>query len=72
MILSTNRDSDKAQDFVQTLQKVGPAMGIDVTRRCSIITLENDRTETFLNNIKRNLTASTQLVSPVGSCYMYM
>lgn len=64
MVLSTGRDADKAQDFVQTLQKVGPAMGIDVSRRCAMITLDNDRTETFLNNIKRNLNSSTQLVSP--------
>lgn len=62
MILSTRRDAEKAQDFVQTLQKVGPAMGIQVTRHCNMIALDNDRTDTFLNNIKGNLEKSTQMV----------
>lgn len=62
MILSTRRDSDKAQDFVQTLQKVGPAMGIQVSRSYNMIALDNDRTDTFLNNIKSNLEKTTQMV----------
>ena len=30
MVISTQRDSQLAGDFVQTLQKVGPPMGIRV------------------------------------------
>lgn len=62
MVLSTNRDADKAQDFVSTMQRVGPAMGIQVNRRCNMITLDNDRTDNFLRNIKNNLTERTQMV----------
>jgi hypothetical protein len=63
MVLSTSRDADKAQDFVSTMQRVGPAMGIQVNRRCNMITLDNDRTENFTRNIRNNLTERTQMVS---------
>lgn len=65
MILSTKRDLDKAKDFMMTLQKVGPAMGISIANRYNQLVLDNDRTDNFLSNIENNLTRNTQLVSIV-------
>ena len=41
--------------------KVGPPMGFNVGEPYAI-QLENDRTDTILNKIKRNLDPSTQMV----------
>lgn len=65
-ILSTGRDQDKAVDFYQTLQKVGPAMGIEVNNRCQTIRTNDDRTDTFLRAIRDNLTEKTQMVCMVA------
>ncbi len=52
VVVCTKRDGRIAEDFVETLAKVGPAMGIEVNRRCKIIALDNDRTDAFLRSIK--------------------
>ena len=63
MVLSTRRDADKAQDFVQTLQKVGPPMGMKVGRP-NMIELPTDKNDVLLDAITSNLRPdSTQLVS---------
>ena len=63
MVLSTRRDADKAQDFVQTLQKVGPPMGMKVGRP-NMIELPTDKSDVLLDAISNNLRRdSTQLVS---------
>ena len=61
-IISTGRDNDKARDFYQTLMKVGPAMGIQVNNRCQTLQTKDDRTDSFTNMIKQNLTNNTQMV----------
>lgn len=61
-IISTNRDSDKARDFLMTLQKVGPAMGIQVNARAQTLMTRDDRTDTFLTMIRSNLKETTQMV----------
>lgn len=63
MVIATNRDGDKARDFMQTLGKVGPPMGIEVNgRNANMLFLENDRTESFTRSIENNLTRNTQMV----------
>ncbi len=64
LVVSTRRDDDKAQDFVHTLAKVGPPMGINVNARdFDYATLDNDRTDNFVKSISSRVTQSTQLVS---------
>lgn len=50
------------QDFIQTLQRVGPPMGFRVGDPYAL-ELHNDRTDTILRTITKNLTANTQMVS---------
>ena len=50
------------QDFIQTLQRVGPPMGFKVGEPYAV-ELTNDRTDTILRTITKNLTANTQMVS---------
>lgn len=61
MILFTGRDAPKAQDFIQTLQRVGPPMGFRVGEPYAL-ELQNDRTDTILRTITKNLTKDTQMV----------
>ena len=63
MIISTRRDQDKVQDFLHTIKKVGPPMGIGVSNRCNVTVLDNDRTDNFLSAIDKNVTPDTQMVS---------
>ena len=49
------------QDFIQTLQKVGPPMGFQVGEPYAIA-LPNDRTDTILREIGKKLTDKTQMV----------
>ena len=50
------------QDFIQTLQRVGPPMGFRVGEPYAL-ELQNDRTDTILRTITKNLTKDTQMVS---------
>ncbi len=65
LIVSTERDRDKANDFQQTMERVGPPMGIKVNRDPRIIALKNDRTDSFLSCIEASVTRETQMVSSV-------
>ncbi|XP_060081293.1 piwi-like protein 1 [Ylistrum balloti] len=61
VICYTRRDTGNASDLVNTLSKVGPPMGMRINRpqQCE---LNDDRSSTFLDNLKRYVTKETQLV----------
>ena len=62
MVVFTKRDGEKAQDFVSTLQRVGPPMGMQVGKP-KMVDLPTDKTDVLIDRISRNLRAdSTQLV----------
>lgn len=61
LMVFTNRDADKAQDLFQTLTRVGPPMGMRFDEP-QLAELPNDRTQTFLQGIERQLTPETQMV----------
>ena len=64
MIVFTRRDGEKAQDFVSTLQRVGPPMGMHVGK-ADMIELPTDKTDVLMDRISNNLhQGSTQLVRP--------
>jgi hypothetical protein len=60
MVLSTGRDASKANDFVKMMKQVGPQMGIHI-RDPHLITLLNDRVETYLKSIKENLNNTVRI-----------
>ena len=61
MVVCTGRDMGVAQDFVQTLQRVGAPMGLEVGNP-AVFKAPDDRTDTFLKIIVGNLTGDTQMV----------
>nr|BAJ07610.1 piwi [Ephydatia fluviatilis] len=61
LMVFTSRDADKAQDLFQTLTRVGPPMGMRFDEP-QLAELPNDRTQTFLQGIERQLTPETQMV----------
>ena len=61
LLLFSRRDSLKAQDFFNTLAKVGPPMGMNIADPI-VCELADDRTDTFLRAIKDNLTPDVQMV----------
>ena len=62
LVVFTRRDAEKAQDFVATLQRVGPPMGMKVGRP-KMVELPSDKTDVLMDNITSNLRqGSTQLV----------
>ncbi|XP_071789596.1 piwi-like protein 1 [Asterias amurensis] len=61
MLIYTSRDQGNAMDFKQTLPRVAGPMGITV-REPKMCALRDDRSETYVNGIRNNLTSSTQLV----------
>nr|ASW22511.1 piwi2 [Nematostella vectensis] len=61
MVFFTQRDSGKANDFVQTMNKCAPAMGIQVNQP-KMNQLRDDRTETYLRSIRENLHPQVQVV----------
>ena len=66
MVVFTRRDGEKAQDFVSTLQRVGPPMGMKVSKP-NMVDLPTDKTDVLIDRISSNLRPdSTQLV---GYCY---
>ena len=62
LMVFTSRDADKAQDLFQTLTRVGPPMGMRFDEP-QLAELPNDRTQTFLQGIEKQLTPETQMVS---------
>lgn len=62
LVVFTRRDGEKAQDFVSTLQRVGPPMGMQVGRP-NMVELPTDKTDVLMDHITSNLRqGSTQLV----------
>lgn len=61
IVFFVNRDKSKALDFINMMRKVTPAMGIQVNDPVPI-EMPNDRTETYLRNIRENLTPQVQMV----------
>ena len=64
MVLFTSRDYEKAQDFVQTLRRVGPPMGINIGD-ARMLQCQDDRTDTILRTIKNNLDDHVQMVGTI-------
>ena len=66
IVVFTRRDSEKAHDFVNTLQRVGPPMGMQVGRP-NMVELSTDKTDVMMDHIASNLRqGATQLVSMLG------
>ncbi|KAK2142285.1 hypothetical protein LSH36_977g02059 [Paralvinella palmiformis] len=61
IVLFTKRDAQIGHSFIQCIQQVSPTMGWQVVRPV-ILELVNDRTESYLNAIRANLTPNTQMV----------
>ena len=62
MVVFTRRDMEKGQDFVSTLQKVGPPMGMRVGNP-RMVELPTDKTDVVLDRITGNINRDrTQLV----------
>ena len=55
------RTHTHTQDFIQTLQRVGGPMGMQVDEPLAL-SLQSDRTDAILRTIGQNLTSSTQMV----------
>ncbi|KAJ9591964.1 hypothetical protein L9F63_001476, partial [Diploptera punctata] len=60
-MLYTHRDMRFAKDFVMTMHKVGPQMGIQVCEP-RMIKLNDDRTDTYINALRGNINDSMQIV----------
>lgn len=61
LVLYVNRDKSKAVEFVSMMNKVTPAMGIEV-HQPNMLELRDDRTETYLRMIREHLNPQTQVV----------
>lgn len=61
VICFTRRDSSNANDLCQTLNRVGSPMGMTIATP-NTCELNDDRSSTYLDNIKRSITPETQLV----------
>ncbi|OWF41593.1 piwi-like protein 1 [Mizuhopecten yessoensis] len=61
VICFTRRDSGNASDLVNTLCKVGPPMGMSIGNP-TLCELNDDRSSTFLDNMKKFVNQNTQLV----------
>jgi aubergine-like protein len=55
------RDQSKAFEFVSTMKQVTPVMGIGVSDP-QMIEIRDDRTETYLRNIRENLHPRVQMI----------
>jgi len=61
LVLYTSRDAAIAQDFVQTLERVNPPMGIKIDKP-EMEALQNDRADSYLRAIKDRKNSDTQMV----------
>jgi len=61
ILVVTKRDQGKAVDFLNMMKRVGPPMGIEV-RDAKVLEIPNDRTETYLQVVRREICSSLQLV----------
>ena len=58
MVLFTSRDYEKAQDFVQTLRRVGPPMGINIGD-ARMLQCQDDRTDNLFFPFERLISYVT-------------
>lgn len=62
LMVFTRRDSEKAHDFISTLMRVGPPMGMRVGKP-TMVELPNDKTDVLVDHIASNLVdETTQMV----------
>lgn len=61
MVLFVKKDQSKAFEFVNMMKQVTPVMGINV-QDPQMIEIRDDRTETYLRNIRENLHPRVQMV----------
>jgi len=61
LLLFTQRDQQRAMDFWNQMRREAPNMGIQV-REPETVVLPNDRTESYLSNIRDRINPNVQLV----------
>jgi aubergine-like protein len=61
VVVVTKRDRSKAVEFVNMMKRVAPPMGIEV-QDARIVEVVNDRTDTYLQAIRPQITPQLQLV----------
>lgn len=61
MVLFVKKDQSKAFEYVNMMKQVTPVMGINV-QDPQMIEIRDDRTETYLRNIRENLHPRVQMV----------
>jgi len=61
IVVVCERDRNRAQDFVQTWIEVGYRMGM-IIKPPRLITLNNDRTDTFVNCIREEIQPKVKLI----------
>jgi aubergine-like protein len=61
IVIFTQRDALTSEDFCGCLTRVGPPMGVHFSPPV-VVTLQNDRTATFLQAMRENQTEQTQLI----------
>jgi len=61
LVVYTKRDESKSLEFINTLIKVAPPMGIKVSPATNV-QLKDDRTETYLKAIRDHLNPTVQIV----------
>ncbi|XP_041456323.1 piwi-like protein 1 [Lytechinus variegatus] len=60
-IFFTRKDSNRGQDFINTLGRVANPMGMNMAKP-SIVELRDDRTETYTQSLKEEYSPHTQIV----------
>ncbi|XP_050347903.1 piwi-like protein Ago3 [Nymphalis io] len=65
VVLYTDRDTQVATDFVETLKRCSRPMGITVSKP-DMIRLPNDRTDTYVMALKKCITTHLQLVVAIS------
>ncbi|KAL4223114.1 Piwi-like protein 1 [Mactra antiquata] len=60
-VIFFKRNNGQAQDFVQTLSRVGPPMGMRIGAPHPV-ELHDDKNESYLTALRQNMTGDTQLV----------
>nr|CAD7585878.1 unnamed protein product [Timema genevievae] len=61
VVVYVPKDQRVSNDFVSTMKRVGPQMGIMVSD-ANMVPLRDDRVETFLRALRESITPSTQIV----------
>ncbi|CAH1233753.1 PIWIL1 [Branchiostoma lanceolatum] len=61
LLVFTARESSLAQDFLQTLEKVGGPMGMSINKPV-MCELSDDRTDSYLSTMREQMNDNTQMV----------